>query len=473
MKILRLNDANPGVKRPLRIGDLQKIWDGLNATLASYVTGDTPHILSGFDVKADNTLSEGVIAFQGRLYYHPDTDGFRITLGDNVYAKEIPSDDERIFADSSEQIFSYDVIVTNTVANGTLIGAFTFSNLEAWKTAYIGESQIQSAMLANLAVTASKIGSNAISSGKIATGAVTEEKIADGAVTEAKIADGAVSTVKMANNAVTPLKVQQYMAPMLAASGASPVNVTSAGMVYPLRDFIINGYNSTTGLWATAQLNFRPQSAATTSVTLSGLVSNATELANFPYMFPLSVRNSNTDSGVILRVTLAGAGTDGVSQTVTLQQNEAINVICVKTSTGFIFAGGRLDDTILRPSLPSPLDRFIPICFTVTFARTGTSTANATVYQEPDFGPTASLEVTNVRWDDLGQQFICGLRVDGDSTGSNLRGVQCSPVVGTSPTEDSDAKVLCDGASVLMQFNTAPEINWIHRVKITAWRRVG
>ena len=135
--IRTVNDVLPGVKRPFRLQDIEFVWEGLNSALASSV-GSTPRILSGFNIKSDNNLSAGVIAFNGQLYMHPDTDGYRIPLDSEVYAGSAPSaDDMRAFADGTVQnMYWYDVLSTNkTIAEGiegVLVGAFTKANIEAW-----------------------------------------------------------------------------------------------------------------------------------------------------------------------------------------------------------------------------------------------------------------------------------------------------------------------------------------------------
>ena len=135
--IRTVNDVLPGIKRPFRLQDIEFVWEGLNSALASSV-GSTPRILSGFNIKADNNLSAGVIAFNGQLYMHPDTDGYRIPLDSEVYAGSAPSaDDMRAFADGTVQnMYWYDVLSTNkTIAEGVegvLVGAFTKTNIEAW-----------------------------------------------------------------------------------------------------------------------------------------------------------------------------------------------------------------------------------------------------------------------------------------------------------------------------------------------------
>lgn len=130
--IRTVNDVLPGVKRPFRVEDIQFLWEGLNNVLASSV-GSTPRVLSGFTIKEDSNLSAGVIAFNGKLYMHPDTDGYRIAVNSSVYAGQTPSEDDmRAFADGTVQnMYFYDVLSTNS-AIGQLVGVFSKDNIEDW-----------------------------------------------------------------------------------------------------------------------------------------------------------------------------------------------------------------------------------------------------------------------------------------------------------------------------------------------------
>lgn len=118
-----INDSNPGVKRPLRVSDLQAIWDGM-AEMFKGEAISTPRILSGFNLKSDGTLSAGVIVFNGKLYFHSDTGANVINFGDSVYYKQLNNVDLRVFEDSTTQNFSYDNVLTTTVIAGQLVGTF-------------------------------------------------------------------------------------------------------------------------------------------------------------------------------------------------------------------------------------------------------------------------------------------------------------------------------------------------------------
>lgn len=72
---------------------------------------------------------------------------------------------------------------------------------------HLGSGAVATAKIADGAVTEDKLGSGAVTVNKIGAGAVATAKLADGAVTTAKINSGAVSTVKIADGAVTTDKI--------------------------------------------------------------------------------------------------------------------------------------------------------------------------------------------------------------------------------------------------------------------------
>lgn len=80
---------------------------------------------------------------------------------------------------------------------------------------YARAGLIQTAELADQAVTNPKLGAASVGTNKIADGAVSEAKIADGAVTTAKIAANAVTGTEIATAVVTTA----HLAPLSVGSG--------------------------------------------------------------------------------------------------------------------------------------------------------------------------------------------------------------------------------------------------------------
>lgn len=169
MAILKLNSANPGVKRPLKVQDLADLWYGLNTALAQG-TEASPRILCGFNVSDDGDLfTSGVIAYNGRLYLYDDSDP--IFFEDSIYGAEIPADDNRVMGDGTTQLFSYACIATkdSTLPGAVFIGEASPSNIEAWRGPLsIPGFSIVEKMIAELAISTSKLANSAVTTPKLA-----------------------------------------------------------------------------------------------------------------------------------------------------------------------------------------------------------------------------------------------------------------------------------------------------------------
>lgn len=169
MAILKLNSANPGVKRPLKVQDLADLWYGLNTALAQG-TETSPRILCGFNVSDDgDSFTSGVIAYNGRLYLYDDGDP--IFFEDSIYGVEIPTDDNRVMGDGTTQLFSYACIATkdSTLPGAVFIGEASPSNIEAWRGPLsIPSFSIVEKMIAGLAISTSKLANSAVTTPKLA-----------------------------------------------------------------------------------------------------------------------------------------------------------------------------------------------------------------------------------------------------------------------------------------------------------------
>ena len=97
--IRTINPANPGLKRPFRLSDLQNVWDGLTEALASETLNSTTtiKIVSGLHI-IGGILTPGVIAYKGKLYYYEgatsDNGGF--SEGNDMYVATIDDDDRTL-----------------------------------------------------------------------------------------------------------------------------------------------------------------------------------------------------------------------------------------------------------------------------------------------------------------------------------------------------------------------------------------
>lgn len=168
MSILKLNSANPGVKRPLKVQDLADLWYGLNTALAQG-TETSPRILCGFNANGDDSFTSGVIAYNERLYMYDDSDP--IFFEDSIYGVEIPTDDNRVMGDGTTQLFSYACIVTknSTLPGAVFIGDASPSNIKAWRGPLsISDFSIVEKMIAGLAISTSKLANSAVTTPKLA-----------------------------------------------------------------------------------------------------------------------------------------------------------------------------------------------------------------------------------------------------------------------------------------------------------------
>lgn len=209
MSILKLNSANPGVKRPLKVQDLADLWHGLNTALAQG-TETSPRILCGFDANGDDSFTSGVIAYNGRLYLYDDSDP--IFFEDSIYGVEIPTDDNRVMGDGTTQLFSYACIATkdSTLPGAVFIGEASPSNIRAWR-------------------------------GPLS--------IPDFSIVEKMISGLAISTSKLANSAVTTPKLAYALRPCTLSSLTYDYTATSTSLAISLVDLITSPGATASGLW--------------------------------------------------------------------------------------------------------------------------------------------------------------------------------------------------------------------------------
>ena len=205
--IKTINPANPGLKRPFRLSDLQNVWDGLTEALASEtINSATPiKIVSGLHISG-GILTPGVIAYKGKLYYYEgatsDNGGF--SEGNDMYVATI-DDDDRTLSTGLVQPFYINNVIRNSRVNSSAIRILT--NVTATVLSlfrYI--PYVNGGAIVNNTITREKLVSGSVTTDKIANAAVTTDKIADAAVTTDEIANGAVGNAQIADGSVTPVK---------------------------------------------------------------------------------------------------------------------------------------------------------------------------------------------------------------------------------------------------------------------------
>lgn len=215
--IKTINPANPGLKRPFRLSDLQNVWDGLTEALASETLySATPiKIVSGLHV-IGGELTPGVIAYRGKLYYYEggtdDNGGF--SEGNDMYVATI-DDDDRTLSTGLVQPFYINNVIRNSRVNSGAIRILTnvtetvlslLRYIPYVNGGAIVNNTITREKLVSGSVTTDKIAGEAVTTDKLESAAVTTDKIADAAVTSVEIANGAVGNVQIADGSVTPIK---------------------------------------------------------------------------------------------------------------------------------------------------------------------------------------------------------------------------------------------------------------------------
>lgn len=215
--IKTINPANPGLKRPFRLSDLQNVWDGLTEAFASETLNSTTpiKIVSGLHIFG-GILTPGVIAYRGKLYYYEgatsDNGGF--SEGDDMYVATIDDDDRTLSTGLVQPFYINNVIRNSRVNSGavrllmnvteTVLSPFRY--IPYVNGGAIVNNTITREKLVSGSVTTDKIAGEAVTTDKIESAAVTTDKIAEAAVTTDEIANGAVGNAQIADGSVTPVK---------------------------------------------------------------------------------------------------------------------------------------------------------------------------------------------------------------------------------------------------------------------------
>lgn len=154
-----LNNADPSVRRPLRVSDLQDLWDGLGTIFAG-VPENTVKVVSGFELGDNSTVLEGVLIYNHKLYYY---EGGLATLGDTIYLYDEPSD-PRVFADGQTRDFSFLNVATvaGVYDDGLVAVQLTSDFISDKLVGAINDGAVTTNKLANRAVTTDKIATQAI-----------------------------------------------------------------------------------------------------------------------------------------------------------------------------------------------------------------------------------------------------------------------------------------------------------------------
>lgn len=296
MAILKLNSANPGVKRPLKVQDLADLWYGLNTALAQG-TETSPRILCGFNVSDDSdSFTSGVIAYNGRLYLYDDGDP--IFFEDSIYGAEISTDDNRVMGDGTTQLFSYACIATKNSAlpGAVFIGEASPSNIKAWR-------------------------------GPLS--------IPDLSITRTMIENLAISTIKLANSAVTTPKLAYMLRPCVLSSLTYDYIATSTALAISLLDLISSPGATASELWEMKTATVRYNRTLSPLVVTIQAYNLGSPFSDWPAVLPLMLSySSDTVTTVDVRIEypLPFANQAGLrySRTYTVNSGDTIQFMLTK-----------------------------------------------------------------------------------------------------------------------------------------------
>lgn len=159
---LTLNSANPALKRPLRVSDLQNIYDAIKAVVPQ--SSLTPKILWGMSLDDDGFIQAGAVSFKGEVYtWDPVAQNDQLQIGDAIYAAKAASGDVRTMEGGTQQEFSYKNILTSKASGEQLSGSVSFEDITEWQMPYIPALGITNDMIAPNTITNSEIAHGTIS----------------------------------------------------------------------------------------------------------------------------------------------------------------------------------------------------------------------------------------------------------------------------------------------------------------------
>lgn len=159
---LTLNSANPALKRPLRVSDLQNIYDAIKAVVPQ--SSLTPKILWGMSFDDDGFIQAGAVSFKGEVYtWDPVAQNDQLQIGDAIYAAKIASGDVRTMEEGTQQEFSYKNILTSKASGEQLSGNVSLEDITEWQMPYIPALGITNDMIAPNTITNSEIAHGTIS----------------------------------------------------------------------------------------------------------------------------------------------------------------------------------------------------------------------------------------------------------------------------------------------------------------------
>lgn len=168
--ILTINSANPGQGRPLRLSDLQALWDAIGSLFVAGPQQSTPVILWGFHPQADNTFSAGALSYGGQLYYYPASTTDKLSVGGSVYVDTVPSGDVRVIeGGTSQQFSSYNIVTGKESDTSTFLFSIPIAGaVEVFRCAMMmTQGGIPASMLKPWSIAGTQIASGAVADAQL------------------------------------------------------------------------------------------------------------------------------------------------------------------------------------------------------------------------------------------------------------------------------------------------------------------
>lgn len=277
--ILTLNSANPGKGRPLRLSDLQALWDAIGSLFVAGPQQNTPVILWGFQLLSDNTFSAGALSYGGQLYYYPASTSDKISVGGSVYVDTVPSGDVRVIeGGTSQQFSSYNIVTGKESDTSTFLFSIPIAEaVEVFRCAM---------MMTQGGIPASMLKPGSIAGPQIANGAITGTQIANGAVSDAQLSQphkriGWAGLTLSLGTSTVPLstivsaggidKSVEVSSVRLAANASLGINLNGDFPSFP--DIIPLSFRVSSGS-ATVTLNFSQPVASPTGMIVQTLTAS-------------------------------------------------------------------------------------------------------------------------------------------------------------------------------------------------------
>jgi hypothetical protein len=177
-------------------------------------------------------------------------------------------------------------------------------NAPQLNTAEIADGAVTTAKLADGAITGAKLAGGAVTTAALPDGAITTPKLADGAVTTPKLADGAVAGAKLANDAVATANLQNG-AVNFSKLGFTTVNSGSANL----------GPNTTVEQLVQASAPSTKTTLYFPTLTLSGTTGSGVASVESTIVYRQGVGSGTID--VFIRLVNRGTAATGVIWMVT------------------------------------------------------------------------------------------------------------------------------------------------------------